>query len=207
MSLSDKRAALAQHLSKVAAQSAAYQAAAAPVEEIMQRLEPALSDLAAAESHYSSCLRIEADAIVACGDVSAASAAVTAAAADLDQKRRVVAALQTERSAREQLLADVSLSMNVTGSATDPLVCQVVEAIGEDVYSQLLAAGEAFTAAQAAARTLAAHFLEKKWLAAAERLNTKLNTAKIPAWQSQAHPDWRKLTEELTRNADAIPGV
>jgi hypothetical protein len=173
----------------------------------MQRLEPAFGELAAAEQHYSSVLRVEADAVVNCGDIAAASQAVTQAAADLDAKRRIVAALQAERSAREQALADVSLSLNVTSSATDPLVCQVVEAIGEDVYSQLLATGEAFTRAQAAARTLAAHFLEKGWLAAAERLNVKLNSAKITSWTSAAHPDWRKLTAELAVNADAAPEV
>jgi hypothetical protein len=207
MTLQEKRAALAAHQTKLAAQSSAFQTAQAPVVEIEQRLEPALADVAAAEQHYSEMLRLEADAVVTCGDVVAASQNVTQAAGDLDQKRRAVSALQAEKASREAALADAALTLNIASSATEGLVAAVVEAVADDVVADLVATGAAFTKAQAAAKTLAAHMTGKGWFTLSEKLNVKLNSAKIAAWQSQPHPDWVKFTNELASNADATPGV
>jgi hypothetical protein len=207
MTLAEKRAALSAHLTKIGTQSAAHEAAFAPVIEINERLEPALAELVSAEKAHSAALRAEADCIVACGDISAATDAVNRTAADLDQKRRVVSALQSEKTAREAAAADTALSLNISSSATEGLVAAVVDAVTDDIVADLVAAGEKFTRSQAAAKTLAAHITGKGWFAIAERLNERLNGLKITAWQSQQHPAWAKFTTELASNADAVPGV
>jgi hypothetical protein len=199
----DKRGVLATHQTKLKGQTADYEQKLAPVTEIEQRLEVALGEQAAAEAHYSEMLQREAETIVTCGDTVAANQNVTQAAGDLDQKRRVVAALQAEKASREAALADAALSLNIASSATEGLVAQVVEAVADDVVADLVAAGAAFTKAQAAAKTLAAHITGKGWFAIAERLNVKLNSLKIPSWQASAHPDWAVFTKSLETDATA----
>jgi chromosome segregation ATPase len=199
------RDSLASHIAKVTQLRAASDEAKQPIADTSNKIDAAKAELSAAELAHDAALRREGELFVSGQDATAATAEVNSRAADLDRLRRLLAALVAQRQEQENTLRDKQTTVSIAESGFDILIANVVAEVGDAVMAELIDAATKLSLAQAKAKSLAASLVDKRWLAAAERINVALNTMKVPAWQASPTPKWREWISALESDANAIP--
>ena len=194
------------HLTRMDDTRATIEAARRLVRELDDRSNAASAAKRSDEAELAAIRQTEADDIVACGrsgkprDFSKELARV---AAQIERDKRVVEALEAKRPEVERPLRDDELTLSVLTGKTEALIAAVVAERADDVLAALVDAREKAARAEAAARTLAAHVVERRWLPLAEKINVRLYEMPHPSWDRQPFPAWDKWTAALAHDTNA----
>jgi hypothetical protein len=189
--MTQARDALNAHIQKMAQLRAAYEKARAPIADTSARIDAAKAELAAAEMAHDAALRAEGERFISGQDSTAETAEVSAKAGDLDRLRRLLAALVSQRTEQENVVRDRQMSISIADSGFETLLANVLLEVSEELQTELLDVGTKFSMAQAKAISLSDFAHDKKWHRLGETIAIKLNSMKMPSWQSSPRPDWR----------------
>lgn len=208
MSITATRLALAGHQTNIDAALAACAAIRAPLLECRDRLDSARADLRTAEDVLASTQRAEVDGFVAGADTKRLTDQVMKATAAVDQRRRIVGALEERSMTLERELGQLEASAAGVRREAEPLIGNVMAEIADDVLHQVIETRRKAAIAEAAYRTLAETCRRREWLPLASRLIESINRAPAPHWGEQQFPDWPGFVDALSADpATPTPAV
>ena len=210
MSLSPARSALAVHQTKLVAASVACDVARGPILELTDRIEAAKATLRNAESVLAALQTAEAEDVVNCGRNAPAnfSVKIAAASAEVERRKRALAALEAKMVELQRPLTDAELTASVIVSRTQALVAAVIAETADDELAEYFDAQRKFVQAEAKVRTLGAECVRRRWLSLAEKVHVSINTTLPARWMDQTFPDWPAFVAALASDAHAaVPAV
>ena len=194
------------HLTRMDDTRATIEAARRLVRELDDRSNAASAAKRSDEAELAAIRQTEADDIVACGrSGNRATSARSLRASPLRSSGTSALSRpwKAKRPEVERPLRDDELTLSVLTGKTEALIAAVVAERADDVLAALVDAREKAARAEAAARTLAAHVVERRWLPLAEKINVRLYEMPHPSWDRQPFPAWDKWTAALAHDTNA----